>query len=566
MIPPECDAAEYERFNHPHLPVCRERGPHLCIPRAARVAGFFDSVLVHTKGKFARKPFILTPWQRDEIVGPLMGRVTWSDEHDRYVRQYRMGWIELGRKNGKSELLAGIALYLLAYDGEEGAEIYGAARDRDQARIIWDVASRMVVLSPKLAHREGLRIRRHEKRIVDERTGSVYCVLARDAMGNLGLDPSAVLFDEVIAQPDGSLWEALRTAQGSRVEPLMLAATTAGNDPSSFAAGEHAQCVKVLEDPAREPHRFVYIRNMPIEADPFDEANWLWPNPALDDFLTRQSLRDESTEARNDPAKENAYRQYRCNQWVSTATRWMNLNLYRECTGDLHLNADWGPQLMTGREVWSGLDLSAKHDLTSLSAFIPPRQAKAGADAEPGHMLWWHWLPEDALPALNTATANKATQWVRQGWLRLMPGSVIDYEELCAQIQRVLAPFKVREVDYDKWSGEMVRQSLERRLGKRVPIVPNEPTYVGMTVPMRELMALTVNHDWCHHGNPVAMFCFDSVEVRRAVDNPDLCKPVKPNRLPTATRIDAVVTAALAVGAWVVRGQVQPPQRRAYGF
>src|SRR3982751_7150618 len=117
MIPPECDAASFVRFSHPHLPVCDERGSHLCYPRAARACGFFDSVLVHTKGKFARKPFILTDWQRHDIVGPLMGRVHWSAEHQRYVRQYRMGWIELARKNGKSELLAGLALYLLAFDG-----------------------------------------------------------------------------------------------------------------------------------------------------------------------------------------------------------------------------------------------------------------------------------------------------------------------------------------------------------------------------------------------------------------------------------------------------------------
>lgn len=560
MLAPECDAASFDRFNHPSLPVCRERGPHLCYPRAVRVCGFFDNVLVHTKGKFARKPFILADWQRNDIVGPLMGRVQWSEEHERYVRQYRMGWIELGRKNGKSELLAGVALYLLAFDGDEGAEIYGAAKDRDQARIIWNVAARMVQLSPRLANRPGLRIRRHEKRIVDEQTGSVYCVLARDAMGNLGLDMSAVLFDEVISQPDGELWNALRTSQGSRMEPLMLAATTPGNNPTSFAASEHAQCVKVAEEPEREPHRFVYIRNMPIEADPFDERNWPWPNPALGDFLSIQVLRDEAVEAKNDPAKENSFRQFRCSQWVSQSTRWMPMGLYRECTGDLWLQQDWGPKLMTKREVWCGLDLSAKLDLTSLAAFVPPRKD------EPGHMMWWHWLPEEALPALNTATSNKASVWVRQGWLRLMPGSVIDYEELCKQIHEELTPFTVREISYDKWSGEAVRQSLERRFGTRLPIIPNEPTYVGMTVPMRELMALTVNHDWLHHGNPVAMFCFDSVEVRRAVDNPDLMKPVKPNRLPTATRIDAVVTGALAVGGWAIRGQQQPTQRRAYGF
>jgi len=559
MITPSCDAAQYERFNHPWLPVCSEQGDHFCIPRAARVCGFFDTVLVHTKGKFARKPFVLTDWQRNEIIGPLMGNAVWSPEQNRYVRQYRMGWLELGRKNGKSELLAGLALYLLAFDGEEGAQVYGAARDRDQARLIWDVASRMVQLSPKLNAREGLRIRSHERRIVDAQTGSIYTILARDALGNLGLDPSAMLFDEVISQPDGRLWDAMRTAMGSRVEPIMVAATTAGNDPSSFAAAEHAQCVKVADDPEREPHRFVYIRNMPIDADPFDEKNWPFPNPALGDFLSIQALRDEALEAKNDPAKENSWRQFRGNQWVSQATRWMPMNLYRDCTGELWLTQEWN-QLLKGRDVWCGLDLSAKMDLTSFCVFAPPQ------GTEPGHAAWWHWLPEEALPSLDTVTSHRAAQWVRQGFLRLMPGGVIDYAELCKQIAEIVAPYNVREICYDKWSGEYVRQELERLLGKRVPLVPNEPTYVGMTVPMRELMALSVEHAWQHHGNPVATFCFDSVEVKRAVDNPDLLKPVKPERSPHATRIDAVVTAALAVGAWRIRGQAPPKSKRAYGF
>jgi phage terminase large subunit-like protein len=557
---PTCDAHSYPRFAHPWLPVCEESGEHLCLPRAIRVCGFFDRVLVHTKGQFARKPFILTDWQRNEILGPLMGTVEYDAEAKRYRRRYRMGWIELARKNGKSELLAGLAIYLLAYDGEEGAEIYGAAKDRDQARIIWDVASRMVQLSPTLNSREGLRVRNHDRRIVDARTGSIYTVLARDALGNLGLNPSAILFDEVIAQPDGRLWEAMRTATGARAEPLMVAATTAGDDPSSFAASEHASCVKVVDDPDRERHRYVYLRNTPIEADIFDEATWGFANPALGDFLSPQALRDEAAEARNDPTKENAFRQFRLNQWVSQSTRWMPMNLYRECVGDIWPTADWGLKLLQGREVWCGLDLSAKLDLTSLCVFVPPRQA------EPGHALWWHWLPEDSLANLNQATAQKATQWVRQGFLRLMPGGTVDYDLLCGQIKDILTSFKPREIVYDKWSGEYTRQSLERLLGKRVAIIPNEPTYVGMTVPMRELMALTVEHAWNHHGNGIAQFCFDSVEVRRAVDNPDLLKPVKPLRTPNQVRIDAVVTAALAVGAWRTRGQLPEKKRGAVGF
>lgn len=422
----------------------------------------------------------------------------------------------------------------------------------------------MVVLSPTLSQRPGLRVRRNEHRIVDERTGSHYTVLARDSLGNLGHDPSAVLFDEIISQPDGQLWEALRTSAGSRPEFLMAAATTAGDNPTSFAAGEHAEAVKIAEDPARAPHRLVYLRNTPVDADPFDEANWAFANPALGDFLSIQALRDEAAEAKNDPARENSFRQFRLNQWVSQATRWMPMHQYRECTGDLWLTADWGLTLTAGREAWVGLDLSAKQDLTSLCVFVPPRQTSKGR--EPGHAMWWHWLPEDAMRSLDQVTNHGATDWVRKGFLRLMPGAVIDFKQLCAEIAGICKNFKLREIHYDKWSGEFVRQELERLLGRGAVLVASEPTFSGMTIPMTELMAMTVAQDWNHHGNPVASFCFDSVEVKRAVDNPDLVKPVKPERLPTQVRIDAVVTAALAVGAWRVRSQIPQPDRTVYGF
>lgn len=559
MSLPECDAAAFDRFAHPSLPVCTERGDHFCLPRAVRATAFFDHVLVHTKGVYARKPFVLTDWQRHDIVGPLLGEVAWSEQYQRFTRRYRNAWIELARKNGKSELLAGLALYLMAFDGEESAEVYGAAKDKDQGRLIWSVAARMVQLSPRLNSRVGLRVLRNAYRIIDERTGSFYTVLARDALGNLGLDPYFVAFDEVISQPDGELWNALRTGAGSRPEFLMAAATTAGDDPTSFAAAEHAECMRIAEDPSRAPHRFVYIRSLDPAADPWDERNWPHPNPGLHDFLNLQALRDEAHEARNDPTKENSWRQFRLNQWTSQATRWMPLHVYDECTGDLWPTVDWGLKLMVGREVWCGLDLSAKQDLTSLCVFVPPRGDK------PGHAMWWHWMPEDAFAKLDVGTSRRATQWVRAGFLRLMSGAVIDYQELCRDIAGLLKGFKVREIAYDKWSGEFVRQELERLLGRGVPLVAHEPTFLGMTVPMTELMSLTVSTKWNHHGNPLARFCFDSVEVKRAIDNPDLIKPVKPQRVPGAARIDAVVTAALAVGGWRQRGQART-DRTVYSF
>lgn len=490
--PPPCDAAVQARYQHSALPPCRTRGDHRCRTRARHAVLFFKAALCHTKGQWARTPFVLDPWQRRDLIEPLFGEVRWSDEHGRYVRRYTLAWIELARKNGKSELLAGVALYLLAYDGEEAGEVYGLAADRDRARIVWDVAARMVQLSPVLSKR--LKVRAHERRITDERTGSFYGVLARDASGNLGTNPHGVVLDEVISQKDGRLWDAMRTAMGARVQPLMIAATTAGSDAASFAAAEHAECVKVQDDPARAPHRFVYLRNTPQDADPWDERNWRHANPALGRFLSLQALRDEAREARNDPSKENAFRQFRLNQWVSQATRWMPMDAWDACAGELWLRPDWRDAELAGRECWAGLDLAARHDLVALAVLVPE-------DPEGAHLLWRHWLPGDALPALDEATSGAASRWVREGWLTLADGAVIDYRDLCAEIAATLKPYKLREVAYGKWSGEYTRQELERLLGK-VPMVACEPGYAGMTGPLTELMAMVNTETLWHHGNP----------------------------------------------------------------
>ncbi|OXM63135.1 terminase [Amycolatopsis vastitatis] len=524
---------------------CRQRGDHFCEPRADHAVAFCHEICVHTKDRWARRPFILSPWQRDGIVRPLFGEVRWDPEAECYVRRYRIGWIELARKNGKSELLAFVALYMLCGDGVESAEIYGCARDTDQAKLVFKVAARMVALSPVLSRR--LRVIEHSARIVDEKTNSVYAVVPSDALGNLGSNPSCVIFDEVLTQPNGDFWNAMRTGMGTRLEPLLLAATTAGDDPSSFAKAEHDECVKIADDPARAPHRFVYLRNLPEDADPWDEANWYHSNPALGDFLSLAALREEALEARNDPAKENAFRQYRLNQWVAQSTRWMPMHLYQLCVGTVVDEPGRLREQHARRPAWGGLDLASKLDLTAWCLIVP--------DGVDGHVsaLWRFWLPEAGVTFLDEHTDGRISRWVKAGWITATPGEVIDYDVIENDITADTGLLRVAEIDYDEWSGEPVRQRLEKRTG--VPMYPVPQTYKAMTHGMTELMTLTRSRAWSHHGNPVAEYCFDSVEVRHPPGEPDLIRPDKPQRGKTGKRIDAVPTAAMAVSGWRLRGQ-----------
>lgn len=531
---------------------CSERGAHFCEPRADHAQKFIEELLVHTKGAFARRPFLLAGWQRDEIVRPLFGEVRWSPETKSYVRRFQVAWIEIARKNGKTELLAAIMLYLLVGDGEESAEIYGVARDRDQAALCFDVAARMVMLSPILSRR--LSIKQVNRRIVDTKTASVYAVIAADAAGALGSNPSGVAADEILAWRDRSMWDALRTGMGSgaRRQPLMVAATTAGNDPSGFAAKMHDEMGKIAEDPSRAPHVFVFMRNMPRDADPWDEKNWAHPNPALGDFLSIEKMREQALEAKNDPAAENSFRQFKLNQWVSQASRWMPMHLYSDSSGEPWVTPDQRRAELAGSVAYCGLDLAAKFDLTAWCLVIP--DGDGGCDVQ-----WRFWLPEGAVPGLDKANNGLITQWTKQGWLTVTDGDVIDYQQVYTDIAADAEQFNIVAGGADRWSMMPVIQEIAARTSLAVDeaLVLVDQTYKGMTPGLVELMGLVKEEKFHHHNNPIATWCFDNVEVRRAPYDPELIRPDKPERGATGKRIDAVPAAAMAVEAWRLREQAK---------
>lgn len=554
--------------------VCLKSGAHYCEPRADRVVLFFARMLVHIKGPLQRTPFILLDWQEYEIIRPLFGEVLWDGEWERYARRYRIAYIVVARKNGKSELAAGIMLYMLVGDDEQSAEIYCAAKDTKQAGKVFEPALRMVQLSPKLSKR--LKHIKNARRLVDEGTGSHYEILTADAEGELGHNPHAFNLDEVLSQPDGSMWEAMTTAAGTRLQELMLATTTETNDPASFGADLIDEAERVQEDPSRAPHAFSFVRklpssdeqleglrrtfpghpDLPVSTDVFDERNWKWPNPALDQFKSRDAMRRQALEARNEPSKENGFKQFQGNQRVAQAHRWMPMHLYDASAGDLWLNPDYHRDRLTGRVAWAGLDLSAKFDLTAWMLLIP--------EGEKVHALWRFWLPESALPGLDKHNEGKFSRWAKQGWIEVTEGNVIDYDRVYDRIEQDARDFDIRAGDADQWSMAPVIQEVEKRTGVWEIDAYNQ-TYQRISPGMTDLMGLVKDGLFEHHGNPVARFCFETVEVVRSKMNPDLIRPVKPERDSSGARIDAVPAAAMAVSAWKrdpLPEQTETPRRR----
>lgn len=526
---------------------CSETGDHFCVPRADHVCKFFEELLVHTKGQHYRKRFLLRKWQR-EILRPLFGQVVWSFEHRAYARQYRIGYIELARKNGKSQLLAGIMLYLLFADGEHSAEIYSVAKDREQASAVFNVASQMVLLEPQLS--KLAKPIPSTKRVVRADTNSVYSVKAADAGRILGLNPSGVAADEILAWPKRDVWDAFRSGMGSmdRLQPLMVAGTTAPGDDESFGADLHREMVRVTEDPARAPHVFAYIRNLPLDDDIYDEANWYIPNPALGDFLSLEEMRRMAIEARNDPVAELAFRRFQLNQTLSSEVHWMPMPLWDQCDGILYGDAPRTMDAFAGRECWLGIDLAGRQDLTSIAYWFP--------DGDEGDMLWRHWMPREAYERLNKANSGKLAAFVEDGWLTVTEGNVLDFSAVYDAVQADGQRYTVLGIDADRWSSDPVLQEIgERVYVHEDNVMAYSNDFTHMSDSMHRLFEMVKQLKFRHHGNPLARWCFDCCEAKLHTQDPDLIMPAKVKRDVTHNRIDAVSAAIMALKAWWERGR-----------
>nr|HML49222.1 terminase large subunit [Clostridia bacterium] len=322
----------------------------------------FIGLLKHSDGRFAGQPFVLLPWQRDVLL-PFYGTLRPDG-----LRQYQYLYLEIPKKNGKSEVAAALGLYHTFADGEYGGEVYVCAADRENAGIVFGASLGMLESCPALKKRA--RIVPSQRTIIDKVTGTVYKVMSSEAYSKHGYKPSCVIFDELHAQPNRELWDIMTFGAGSaRAQPVWIVLTTAGDDPDRKSIGWeiHEKARKILaarrgEDPeARDnPIWLPVIYGCPEDADIYDEANWFRANPSLGHTIPIDTVRQEAADARDSESVERLFRWLRLNQWIALkAVGWMPLTLFDSTIGgptraDLHR-----------RKCFLGLDLSSTTDLTA---------------------------------------------------------------------------------------------------------------------------------------------------------------------------------------------------------
>ena len=498
---------------------------------AVRVERFFRKVLRHTQGDKAGHPFVLTGWQKKNVIYPLFGWQRWDWDRGIWVRQYATCYITMGRGNGKTELLSGVALYLMTADGEPRAQVYGAAEDKEQASIAWEGSLHMVKASPVLSRR--VKPTESKLQLADPRTGSYYRVLGgMDQLGNLGKNPHGIIVDELvaIAANNSGMIEALEGALGKRRQAMMVMATTAGPMVDGLAYDEHQHALKVEKDPMVDPTRLVFVRCAVEGDDPFDPATWKMSNPALGDFLARQTLVDMANRARYDPIKLLEFKVWRLNIWSQPTTDFIPLHAWDACPSEPLDEED-----LVNESAWGGVDLSGTSDLTVICWVF-------GLEDGTVAMLWRVFVPEAKVQQLVKVTGGAFQVWIDDGWVVVCPGEMIDYDMVHERLDDDSDLWYVEEVGIDRFNAA---QTFHWCQGRGIPAV-SVTQGVPLSGALKELARLAHDGKLRHGGNPVARWCLAGAVLKMdAKEQVQLVRPKRGGR--SRHRVDPLVAAAMGL-------------------
>ena len=481
----------------------------------------FIECLCHTKGTWAGKLFKLLDWQ-EQIIRDLFGIIKPNG-----YRQFNTAYVEIPKKNGKSELAAAIALLLCCGDGEQRAEIYGCAADRGQATIVFDVAADMVRMCPALEKR--CKILASQKRILYLPTNSFYQVLSAEAYSKHGFNIHGVVFDELHTQPNRKLFDVMTKGSGdARMQPLYFLITTAGTDTNSICYETHQKALDIIEGRKNDSTFYPVIYGAGNDEDWTDPKTWKKANPSLGETIGLDKVKAACESARQNPGEENSFRQLRLNQWVKQAVRWMPMEKWDACA----FPAD--PEELEGRVCYGGLDLSSTTDLTSFCLVFPPED-----DEDKYYVLPYFWLPEETLPLRVNRDHVPYDVWERQGYIQTTEGNVVHYGFIEKFIEHLGELYNIREIAFDRWGAVQMVQNLE---GMGFTVVPMGQGFASMSPPTKELMKLTLEKRIAHGGHPVLRWNMDNIFIRT-----DPAGNIKADKAKSTEKIDGAIACIMAL-------------------
>jgi len=491
--------------------------------KSQHAVDFFEKFLVHSKGQFAGKPFTLLPWQKRDVIEELFG---WM-RLDTDARKFRIGYIEVPKKNGKSTLLSGIGLYMTIADGEAAAECFGCATSREQAGILYKQMKELVESSPHLS--SMLEVIDSRKTITCVPTNSFWRVISSDAGRQEGLNIHSLCYDEIHSAKDRKLWDAVRYGGISRSQSLILAITTAGTDRSSIGYELHEHALKVTQDPEYDPQFFAYVAAASEDDDYRSPAVWRAANPSFGVTMDEESFKADVVEAEKSPSRLSGFLRYRLNVWVHGENKFINLTQWERCKGK-------SGYLDSSRVWYCGLDLAQTWDV---NAFVA---VSKGPD-DVYDCLWKFWIPKD------NATQRREdvpyVMWAKDPstGLVMTPGDTCDYEFIKRDILAFAKERQVKKLLCDPHNAHYLTQQLQAE-GLAVLGFSQSPS--SMNSPTRLLETLIAQGRLRTQDNPIVNWMAGNCVTKTNADG--YIKIVKPSTT-SPSRVDGIVALVMALAA-----------------
>ncbi len=486
---------------------------------AANRAVDFFRLLQLVEGKGAGKTWELLPWMEYEIIRPLFGYKRADG-----TRMYRTVWVEVGRKNAKTTLAAGIALYSLTADGEAAPQVIIGARDRQQAKLCFELARKMVASSNSLRHCRAVR-----SYIENPRNNGVLRTVSADASGQHGLNCHTVIIDEVHAHRTRDLWEVLATSVGAREQPIVMGITTAGvYNPHSIAWEMHTYAERVASGDVLDSSFLGVI----YAADPSDdytvEETWAKANPSIGVTIMPAYLQEEVTRAQVSPARQTTFKQLHLNIWTTEVSQWIDPKAWDEC-GDVL------DTYTVGDSVYAGLDLSSTTDISALSVLY------VNSDKETYNVVPYFWMPEADILERERRDRLPYRQWVADGHIQLTSGNVIDYGYIKKKILELADTYSGFTLAYDPWNATSLVTDL---MAEGLQCIPTRQGFATLSAPTKELERLILGKRIRHASNPVLKAHVDAALVQT-----DAAGNIKPDKARSTARIDGLIALVMALNS-----------------
>lgn len=452
---------------------------------------------------------MLRQWQKDEI------RRTFDPlDEETGTRRIRRALWSFARKNGKSALAA--ALLLAALVGplaQYNGEVYSAATTKDQAALIYKMASQMIRLSDELS--DLCQCHDSVKRIVVPTLSAFYQSLAAEAGAVHGQNSHFIIYDELAQAKNRDLYDAIVTSFGAQENALLLVISTQASDPQHVMTELCDDAIAAEQGMLDDPSFYGRVFRVPDDADIYDEANWYLANPALGDFKVLAHVRSLAQKARRSPSQEAAFRQLELNQRVDGSHAFVNSVDWKACAGEVSAEA------LASATWYGGLDLSGRRDLTSLVLTAEVEDLVA--------VRAWFWTPADRLDERAKLDGAQYPVWRDKGLLRVIPGPIVDYERVASDIDEICKTMAVAEIGYDRWNiqhlakhlgGAILARELEKGRDGKLIVPPGKVVlrewgqgYKDMSPALETLEEIILNHSTRHGGNPLLTYCMANVKV-----------------------------------------------------